>query len=81
VSSVSDMTKPPQQRSEDETARREDATLNRLLAMPPQPKTKKNANVSPPKRRGRPKKGNDDSDRTGVEAKGHHGPSPAKDAE
>lgn len=35
--------------------RREDATLKRLLATPPQPKPKKEANASP-KKRGRPKK-------------------------
>jgi hypothetical protein len=37
-------------------ARREDATLKRLLATPPQPKPKKDAGASP-KKRGRPAKG------------------------
>lgn len=43
-------------RSEAEIARRETETLKRLLATPPQPKTKKADDASPPKKRGRPKK-------------------------
>lgn len=43
-------------RSEAEIARRETETLKRLLATPPQPKTKKTDEKNPPKKRGRPKK-------------------------
>jgi hypothetical protein len=51
------MSKQPSDRfSEKEIARREDATLKRLLATPPQPKKKKAGDANPPKKRGRPKK-------------------------
>lgn len=39
----------------DEIDCREKETLKRLLAMPPQPKPKKDKDASPPKKRGRPK--------------------------
>ena len=43
-----------------EIARREEATLKRLLATPPQPKTKPKAKASPKKRGRPPKKQKDD---------------------
>lgn len=46
--------KPSGSYSDKETARREDVTLKRLLATPPQPKTKAKPGASP-KKRGRPK--------------------------
>jgi hypothetical protein len=42
--------------SEREIERRSDATLRRLLATPPQPKTKGADKANPPKKRGRPAK-------------------------
>ena len=48
--------KKDDQLGDEETRRREDATLKRLLAMPPQPKTKKADKANPPKKRGRPPK-------------------------
>jgi hypothetical protein len=42
--------------SDEEIARRYQATLKSVLAMPPQPKPKKASETSPPKKRGRPAK-------------------------
>jgi hypothetical protein len=50
---MNDDTKPE---SDADIQRREDATLKRLLATPPEPKLKKQDGASPPKKRGRSKK-------------------------
>ncbi len=42
--------------SEEETARRYDATLKRVLSTPPKHRTAKDEKANPPKKRGRPKK-------------------------
>jgi hypothetical protein len=42
--------------SDEEIARRYDATLKRVLTTPPQHRTAKGEKVNPPKKRGRPKK-------------------------
>jgi hypothetical protein len=49
------MSKAVQEMSDEDVVRREEAALKRLLATPPQPKPKKDANASQ-KRRGRPPK-------------------------
>jgi hypothetical protein len=45
-----------EQFSQEEAARRYQATLKSVLATPPQPKPKKAGDASPPKKRGRPPK-------------------------
>jgi hypothetical protein len=60
------MTKTPNERldhkakgdefSDEEIARRYDATLKRVLTAPPQHRTAKGDKANPPKKRGRPKK-------------------------
>jgi hypothetical protein len=52
------MTKPPKedQYSDEETARRYEATLKRVLSTPPKHRTSKGEKANPPKKRGRPKK-------------------------
>lgn len=54
------MTTKPPELDKTEIEKRSEETLKRLLAMPPQPKTKTSDNANPPKKRGRPKKEKDD---------------------
>jgi hypothetical protein len=48
--------KSPETYSDEETARRYEATLKRVLNTPPQHRAAKGEKANPPKKRGRPKK-------------------------
>jgi hypothetical protein len=50
------MSKKDEHYSDEETARRYEATLKRVLSTPPKHRTAKGEKANPPKKRGRPQK-------------------------